>query len=772
MNKKNLIWMIVMMFMLIIPIGFSINYTTSAYNDTTTTFMVNTTQSDIGYLTLKCSNYMTDYKVNIETGSASPSYIYQEVANSTYCPNGGGVGADLWVNYTKPSGTGGAIMQYKFYAIGTVNSSLPQDCWDAYSNKIVLHYQAKSESEVCSALAQCYDGTSWQDIYTDYGANPGDGSPGLGTLDLDRFYDSDWDTSAVYQIETDFYYRFRLAEDPCADQQFYEEGIHWIDYSLNENISVDIGDDGSFEESIIRTSSETQTHTLNASKLNDYMQSQCTNLNLYEDVPIRFNMTSGSVDATINWFNVTYEDASDKWVSLEAQGGELSIDSIDYIIRGRQTLSGTNIDNPQHFIQYLQLITLPYNTTELNITLQDSDELFEQYDGLFNLTWDDTYINITLTAKQIDLEFINYSGNAVNISGYATDGTGNTQGFCNNSYVSLSSNFDGDIVRFSFDTQNECNLTQYYQFYEYENTNVPSGTKNITIVPNPTTESWFMIVDQSNRPIKDATVRLSFSIPEVDTFANYMFMGQKLTRSDGKAFFYTDPDSDIIIEVIKDGYVYSRNISYHVSSANSTSEAYPYMIYLDRDTTATERGIYVETLRTFSNRTANIPVGVLALNRDRVDYNTNYRIGQGISSSPLYLNSHNIGVFNLTPGKEFSAYTTDDIILYIYADNVLKRTIIIEYDVKNQTIMQEPSGINQDTKELVGYIVLIILAGITGLLIGLGSEEVREKAGKSATHVFLVGCILYPIVIGSGWWLAFVSILYYTLIYVRKVYGE
>jgi|GEM_PF-1466461 len=94
-------------------------------------------------------------------------FYYQEDADETTCtgePCDGNWNTCLtqyhYSNYTKPSGVMGAIWQTKD-GNGIRNITIPQDCWDYDSNKIILQAWGNEED---SNHYYCYNGTEFKEI--------------------------------------------------------------------------------------------------------------------------------------------------------------------------------------------------------------------------------------------------------------------------------------------------------------------------------------------------------------------------------------------------------------------------------------------------------------------------------------------------------------------------------------------------------------------------------------------------------------------------------
>jgi hypothetical protein len=105
-------------------------------------------------------NYTGSYQIWTLTGNGS-ALIDGDWNTSKYLVN-------LTINYTKPINATGAIWEVKqntYPFILTSNLTIPNDCWDAYSDKIVLKIYTDFKSFIQRyAKSDCYNGTSWRNL--------------------------------------------------------------------------------------------------------------------------------------------------------------------------------------------------------------------------------------------------------------------------------------------------------------------------------------------------------------------------------------------------------------------------------------------------------------------------------------------------------------------------------------------------------------------------------------------------------------------------------
>lgn len=455
-----------------------------------------------------------------------------------------------------------------------------------------------------------------------------------------------------------------------------------------------------------------------------------------------------------------------EYLKIYAYGGGTLLSNILFNLTSE---SKTSANNPytENIYNYLN-----YSTTTYNITLKitPTSSVFQDYTGTITIN-NTNYQNYTinLTPKQLYLQFKLENGSNANVSGYLSD-MNHTEGFIDVEYLENQNELTTGYVKVYFHGYNQT-FQNYTQFYEYINDQTTNEHRNITIIENATQQFWIKIMDTSNRPIKDALIRISTSRPNALTHANYTFTGQRLTNQDGKAFFYVDPKTNLLIEVIKDGYSYTTNMTNNMEEI-TTSESSPYNVFLQRGTENLDRGIFLDLARIFTDRTANIYGGLLAIGRTSAKYYTAYMATTGYGNETISLNNHDIGYITMIPNTHFNQSGSGDITFYLYIDNSLYRTITIDYKTINESVMAEPAGINTQTKYFMGWIITIILAGIVGSILGFSSEEEGAKSGKIAVNIFLIGCIIFPVIIGTGYWIALISVFKFGLSYLTKVFNE
>jgi len=164
----------------------------------------------------QCSLFVNDngtyWNSSSQTISNGYDYCYQESTNTSnqggadgncrldysgsYVHSYPGGPAFVYINYTKPIGvTNNSKWIVKNGALLT-NISLPNSCWNAFSNKLSLRLESEHHQNnlLSYSKASCYNG-SWVDlvnsssIYSSYGGSPT--SP-------DAIYDGDWDSGVGF----------------------------------------------------------------------------------------------------------------------------------------------------------------------------------------------------------------------------------------------------------------------------------------------------------------------------------------------------------------------------------------------------------------------------------------------------------------------------------------------------------------------------------------------------------------------------------------------
>ncbi|MBD3249919.1 hypothetical protein GF336_07775 [Candidatus Woesearchaeota archaeon] len=472
---------------------------------------------------------------------------------------------------------------------------------------------------------------------------------------------------------------------------------------------------------------------------------------------------------------------------VNSSSAYIADDTIDHIITISVTdYTGSTLDNIK-----VNMTTINSSYSSVPITIQLSDIIDNGGESILintvvkdlsNLNLDETFnlnisemnetISLELDPKELILTFYDSDGSPVNRSGYISDGSESTYSFCNSTFASNQKNLTQEKISV-YIGNGTCNMSNqfYYQYFEYLNDWTTQINKTLSIIDNPSKELWIKVMDTSNRPLENALVRLSFSEPKIFSTKEYLFAGQRLTDAQGMLRFYMDSKTDILLEVIKDGYIYERNLTKNADLTN-TSDIFPYIITLERSLISTDRGIYLQVPRRFDDRTNTIYGGILALGRSSVSYTTSYRKGIGLGNQTISLDSEDIGYFELIPERDFSQTGTEDITFELILDGETYRNFTIEYQFINKTITSEPDFIDEKTKWFIGWVVIILLAGITGILFGAQEEETGTRSGGVGTTVFFVGAGMMPIIVGSGYWLTMVVGSYYALNYIKKVYSE
>lgn len=126
--------------------------------------------------------------------SIGRGWVYQEFANEVAKSNA------LYINYTKPPNASQTLSrwQVKHGGLNIYNITIPNDCWKAYPDKLVLKidsYLGGNIYDPSPSRPSCYDGFTWNKIGVEAtGAGGFDGSRGFCG---DELYDGNWSTWCV-----------------------------------------------------------------------------------------------------------------------------------------------------------------------------------------------------------------------------------------------------------------------------------------------------------------------------------------------------------------------------------------------------------------------------------------------------------------------------------------------------------------------------------------------------------------------------------------------
>ena len=112
-----------------------------------------------------------------------------------------------------------------------MNITIPQSCWDAYTDKLVLSMTATRPVSSSSSYGQCYNGSSWNTITP---------ISSLGSYSSDfwstgeNLIDGNWSTKAYFGTPL----WKECTDGDCYYAEFYEEAMWWNVTGINLNTST------------------------------------------------------------------------------------------------------------------------------------------------------------------------------------------------------------------------------------------------------------------------------------------------------------------------------------------------------------------------------------------------------------------------------------------------------------------------------------------------------------------------------------------------------
>jgi len=209
---------------------------------------------------------MAALKIDKDSISYPGYFYYQENGTSIQIADN-----YFYVNYTKHfNSMDGTIWIVKHGNLSEYNITLPSDCWNADTNKLILRMYSLISSSV-SSYPQCYNGSDWITIGNTISFTPtfiGFSDEGNETL-----YDENWNTYAAYRGDSfNKWYTDIQADGIYA--RIYEEGIFW----KIKNISLDIENIGQTDLSGLKiiAYNETGAYTYDASPSSIFEGSKLT----------------------------------------------------------------------------------------------------------------------------------------------------------------------------------------------------------------------------------------------------------------------------------------------------------------------------------------------------------------------------------------------------------------------------------------------------------------------------------------------------------------
>jgi len=196
--------------------------------------------------TLPYSETYFNHTYSVIAYSNETKWCYQEFANvSTACGgfdngtyytiNVSSTLAYFDINYTKPlNSTNNSLWQIKHACLDIYNITIPSQCWNAYSDKIMLRLTS-TYTITDTSRAYCYNSTDWIEI----GQTSGDCSGGtIGADSVINLYDGNWGTGATWNDGFGMWFGISLG----YKYGIWEEAMWWqttddIDVS-NETLTI------------------------------------------------------------------------------------------------------------------------------------------------------------------------------------------------------------------------------------------------------------------------------------------------------------------------------------------------------------------------------------------------------------------------------------------------------------------------------------------------------------------------------------------------------
>lgn len=170
-------------------------------------------------------------------GLASGSYnsFLYDYHDTYFCYQG-----NITINYTKPNNTINVIWQIKVGTYDITNYSLSSSCFNAYDDYIILRLISHEGSGLCGGTnyhrAECYDGTSWEEISYESCGTP---SEWTGNVNESIIFDGNY--SSLGGVNGALW-RDYFGGSYCGS--LYEEAVFWnitntsyINQSIIKNIT-------------------------------------------------------------------------------------------------------------------------------------------------------------------------------------------------------------------------------------------------------------------------------------------------------------------------------------------------------------------------------------------------------------------------------------------------------------------------------------------------------------------------------------------------------
>lgn len=389
------------------------------------------------------------------------------------------------------------------------------------------------------------------------------------------------------------------------------------------------------------------------------------------------------------------------------------------------TVNLGSIDSNYEYIQ-----TSLENET-LTCTLSGYETLIENFNPMIegNKTW-------TMTGKKLTIYFNDYIGSMKQTSGYWTDGIRTTNFSSTNITINKTNMTEGTIKIYFGNQTGNYNYTQYYEFVNDWSEDV---TENLTLIINETKyQVYIRVRDESGSPINGALVRIDFS--NFKTGGTYQNLGQRFTGeigTNGMTYFWVDPYTDIDIRVVKDGYTAVTKVVNINNGQYTFTEPLP--ITMTRGENLVQSLTSFIICQYYNNLSTTIPIKIYAPSRTNIEFNTSYKA----NLTEISLNAFNWGSSTMVQGTHYCTNCEDDLLVYVYSNDVLIGTYKVNYKWIVDTI-DTPTGTDSDTITKFAWVFLILASGIIGLILGRGEGDIGS--GDIGKAVFLIGCLLIPMI--------------------------
>jgi hypothetical protein len=443
---------------------------------------------------------------------------------------------------------------------------------------------------------------------------------------------------------------------------------------------------------------------------------------------------------------------------------------------------------------YLNTTTLTSTlTTDLVTNLSTTDNplylsvesLFSSNDSVMNLTKqyyivDLTYkhaqknYNFTVSRGTTTSTFVLLDPNQFYISFFqqgvakVTQGTVTDTGLINNSYAFNDTTIiviqdelaEGYVIaKFGQSLANN-NWTQYY---EYVNDLATHVDEEIEILQVADWTGYIQVLDLSNAPIKDATVRAQYTYSQIGNWTSAKLLGQRLTNDVGKTFFFGDSRTSVLFTIYKDGY---SPVNMLITIGDESFDINnPLKVYLTKSDSQTQGRTWFYMQSSFVNRSIDLNGTLVALGADRVQIQTDYREALGLSPKDItYLcDVYDRCPITLQSGVDYNLTSSSDIALSVYIDNTLWATYTIDFDTSTKHRVLQFAGL--DPTYINGLLIMLILM----ITLIVGSLFNNMQAGIATFYVMI---ILAGMISTAFLWISVIITLYFVFRILQKVISE